>query len=113
MPSTPPPNFTIRIDHHLHHDGGDDLRAAVARIEDAMSRITEKLDRLEAAIAEAERRIAEDFAELQRRVDEGKATDDEVQRFEALVERLHAIDPVPDHPAAPDDDADPGDDDEG
>jgi hypothetical protein len=99
-------NIPPRVDFHIH--------LHIPLFEDIMNRFSSKLQKLTEAVEKLEARVAEDFAELQRQVEEGKATDEQIEEFNALVDRLHAVDPLPDHPPAPgDDDDDTGNDDTG
>lgn len=78
--------------------------------EEAMSKLTQRLDDLEAAVNAADGKIAEDVAELRRQIEELKgnvSTPEEEARLADLIARVQAIDPDPNFPAAPTDETPP------
>lgn len=92
--------------------GGSTIAEALSRIEDKVSDLTPRLDRLEATLnAFDQREAAEDeqsvldkaeitrlkteLADLQTKVDANTATPEEQARFEALLTRIDASNKVP------------------
>lgn len=94
----------IDVHHYIHQDAGQ-----LARLEELMSKLSEKLDQIELAADAADTRIREDIAglkaqidDLQAQVDAGGVTDDELARLDALNQRLARLDPVPEIGTPPD-----------
>jgi hypothetical protein len=99
--------------HLLAAAGGPTISQALARLETMMATASQKLDELETVVTEAEQKDAlqdAEFslskAEVTRLTDElrilkeqqanGELSPENVQRIDALIERIRAIDAIPD-----------------
>jgi DNA repair exonuclease SbcCD ATPase subunit len=102
------PNFSIRHDHFIHPASEDAILAAISNLERQMSELGDYINTLKPQWDALRARIGEDFAELNRQIEElrsliaaSQATDEEKANADLILNEMAEVDPLADFPPAP------------